>query len=106
MLSPERLAEIRARCEAVPAWVRGEEHECMAQFRLPKGGRLLFTVQDSTTFDPGASAVRDFIEHAPADVVDLLAEVERLRALVDAQQAALDISKQFMTKEHTRGART
>ncbi len=81
MLSPERAAQIVRRLEALPPvpWeVRTSE-----TWWISRAGTEI-TVVDSVGYEnePHTEAVTDFIVHAPGDMRQLLAEIQRLRGLL------------------------
>ena len=79
-MTKDELDEIRARCDrAAPgpwrAWVEGRDHSSGSSFVQTSGTDVEMS---------GASADDyDFIAHARQDVPRLLAEIHRLRALID-----------------------
>lgn len=89
-LSEERLAAIRARCEAATpgewrAYGLDYFHEDEpVQGICNEGTSLLIEVNCNDPGDMQAKADAQFIAHARTDVPDLLAEVERLRAALHA----------------------
>ena len=98
-MTPERLAEIKARCEtATPGpWVHEVTSDVQrvgpcAGFEDPYDGggpRVVTTVIQAWRKEPGRLEDLRFIAHARTDVPDLVAEVERLRAALVAK-AAID----------------
>lgn len=90
-LTPERLAEIKARTDAATPGPWFVEH-------LERDGFTYFStdIAPLESFDGEVHAgvldedEAEFIAHAREDVPDLVAEVERLRSERDALQAKLD----------------
>ena len=74
-MTPERLAEIRARAEAATC-AAGDDWR--AELTWSSGDRLAWTV--GPLIEAYAEEVAEFIAAARTDVPDLLAEVERVRA--------------------------
>ncbi len=72
-LTPERLAEIKARCEAATYGPWTENWSRV--FASVLNGRMLFSAETS----PNAKQDALFTAHARKDVPDLIAEVKRLR---------------------------
>lgn len=81
MLSPERAAQIVRRLEALPA-IPWEVRTSEAWWISQAGTEV--TVVDSVGYEnePHTEAVTDFIVHAPGDMRQLLAEIQRLRGLL------------------------
>ncbi|MCW5716728.1 MAG: hypothetical protein KIS68_02740 [Bauldia sp.] len=81
-ISPEELAAIRRRCdEATPgpwaSWVEGRDHW---------GGDDIIQTAGEDIYPYGATvADKDFIAHARQDIPRLLAEIERLTALLSGR---------------------
>ena len=93
-LTPERLAEIKARAEkATPGpWTatyeESDQWTSITGAGLFDGGHWMVCPEVATTEgEPGEDS--DFIAHAREDVPDLLAEVERLRATSKPRNMAL-----------------
>lgn len=90
-LSHERLEQIRARLNAATRnWDGVQAVHGDVLHRTSPGDRLRLNTHVSWAVGPeargtpgGAQADADLIAAAPSDLRDLLAEVERLRALVD-----------------------
>lgn len=78
-ITKERLAEIKARCEAATRapWdvveIHPKHYHVSAALDEPPVAEVEYIIQDA-----------EFVAHARQDVPDLVAEVERLRGLIAA----------------------
>ncbi len=82
-MTPERLAEIRARLEAATPGPWAIYGTIGFEYHVRTGGT---TAAVPTTGEPVADAAlnrdAEFIAHAPTDIADLLAEVELLQTYI------------------------
>ena len=83
-LTQSELRSIEQRCEAATAgpwtpFVEGRDHT--------SGSSFVRTTDDDIEMSGATTADFDFIAHARQDVPRLLAEVQRLRAVLDASRA-------------------
>jgi hypothetical protein len=92
-MTPEQLAEIEARAEAATPGVW--YWEALGEHGYPQriGNDAEVAVAETWTDPEWPPANAEFIAHARTDVPDLVAEVRRLRAAVDA---ALDKWRQHV----------
>ncbi len=87
-LSESQLMEIKARCEAATpgpwtSFIEGRDHTSGDSF-IQRG--ILDAWQEELYLTGATVADHDFIAHARQDIPLLLAEIERLQALVDHEE--------------------
>ena len=112
MMTPQRLAAIKERCErATPGPWRVVRNRHKDRFGLP-WGRIVaeWTTQTGGRMrrvvvvwgDDNGAADAAFIAHARTDIPDLIVEVERLQAVVDGIEALVGRIEQRATLERER----
>ncbi len=99
-LTPERLAEIKARCEAITMgegdWhrMKYDDGSLMPDYisagQTKEGYSLDVIISECEKVENV-----EFIVHAPTDLPALIVEVERLQPLVESQPTLLDLVERY-----------
>ena len=94
-MTPERLAEIRARVEAATEGPWEADNDCDPGVWGPEhiivGHYAAHDDMDTSMWEDGSESDREFIAAARTDVGDLLAEVERAREALAAEPTDAEV---------------